>query len=214
MQVHVKNTGRCRELLQPGAQVWLEPAEGPRKTAFSLIAVQKGERLVNIDSQAPNRVTEEALLDGRLLLPGIGQAGIVMREKTFGNSRFDFYLEGNGRRGYLEIKGATLEENEICRFPDAPTERGTRHLRELIQVKEQGMEAAVLFVIQMESVRYLVPNDSTDPAFGDALREAAAAGVAILARECEVKPGQLVLGREVPVFPFGGPGQTSGNLLW
>lgn len=214
VRVHVKNTGRCRELLRPGAEVWLEPAEGPRKTAFSLIAVQKGERLVNIDSQAPNKVAEEALREGRLCLPEIGCPELVAREKTFGSSRFDFYLEGNGRQGYLEVKGVTLEENGVCRFPDAPTERGARHLRELILAREQGYAAAVLFVIQMEGVRYLVPNDGTDPAFGAALREAAAAGVAVLARECAVKPESMVLGQEVPVFPCGAPCQTSGSPLW
>ena len=214
VRVHVKNTGRCRELLRPGAQVWLEPAEGQRKTAFSLVAVQKGERLVNIDSQAPNKAVEEALREGRLCLPELGYPALAVREKAFGSSRFDFYLEGGGRRGYLEVKGVTLEEDGVCRFPDAPTKRGARHLQELIWAREQGFAAAILFVIQMEGMRYLIPNDGTDPAFGEALRQAAAAGVAVLARECAVKPESMVLGQEVPVFPCGAPCQTNADRLW
>lgn len=212
VRVHVKNTGRCAELLLPGSEVWLEPAvSGQRKTAYSLVAVQKRSRLINMDSQAPNRVAEEALKSGALCLPGIGRADLVRRETVFGDSRFDFYLEGNGRRGFLEVKGVTLEEGGVCRFPDAPTERGVRHLHGLMEAKRQGYEAAVLFVIQMEDARYLLPNDATHPAFGEALRQAEKAGVAILARNCRVTPDSLTLWEPRPVYP-GGPGETSEGL--
>ncbi len=192
---HVKNTGRCRELLVPGAAVWCAAAENPnRKTAYDLIAVQKGPYLVNMDSQAPNQAVGEWLRNG-----GLGNAQVVLPEQRFHDSRFDFYLERDGKPMYLEVKGVTLEEHGVCRFPDAPTQRGTRHLRELILAREQGYDAAVLFVIQMAPVRWLEPNDSTDPAFGTALREAAAQGVAVLAVDCRVTPDTMTIGNPVAV---------------
>lgn len=192
---HVKNTGRCRELLSPGAEVYCAVSENPnRKTKFDLITVRKGNYLINMDSQAPNAAAGEWLRSG-----GMGQAELVKPEQKFGQSRFDFYLERQGRPMYLEVKGVTLEEDGVCRFPDAPTERGARHLRELITAKRQGFDAAVLFVIQMAPVRYLTPNDETDPDFGAALREAKAAGVEILAADCAVTPGSMVIGNLVPV---------------
>lgn len=210
VRVHVKNTGRCAELLLPGTEVWLEPAASEqRKTAYSLIAVQKGNRLINLDSQAPNRAVEEALQSGSLCLPGVGRAEVVRRETTFGASRFDFYVEGGVCRGFLEVKGVTLEQDGICRFPDAPTERGIRHLQCLIEARKQGYEASVLFVIQMEGARYLIPNDRTHLAFGDALRQAEQAGVAVLARDCTVLPDAMTLRCPVPVYPSGAPGETT-----
>lgn len=179
---HVKNTGRCRELLQPGAEVWCAVSDNPaRKTKYDLITVRKGDYLINMDSQAPNRAAKAWLERG-----GLGPAELVKPEQKFGNSRFDFYLERNGQGMYLEVKGVTLEDGGVCRFPDAPTERGAKHLRELIAAKEAGFDAGVLFVIQMRPVRWLEPNDGTDPAFGKALREAKAAGVQVLAVDCRV----------------------------
>lgn len=180
--VHVKNTGRCRELLPPGAQVWCEKSDNPnRKTKFDLITVKKGNYLINMDSQAPNAAVKEWLEGG-----GLGKWDLIRPEKTFGASRFDFYLEREGRGMFLEVKGVTLEEEGICRFPDAPTDRGEKHIRELIRAKAAGYDAGVLFVIQMKPVRYLRPNDETDPKFGTALREATAAGVRVMAVDCHV----------------------------
>ena len=192
---HVKNTGRCRELLVPEARVWCAKAENPnRKTAYDLIAVEKGPYLVNMDSQAPNQAVGEWLRNG-----GLGNAQVVLPEQRFHDSRFDFYLERNGKPMFLEVKGVTLEENGVCRFPDAPTQRGARHLRELSLAREQGYDAAVLFVIQMAPVRYLTPNDGTDPEFGKALREAASKGVAVLAVDCTVTPDTMTIGNPVAV---------------
>ena len=193
--VHVKNTGRCRELLQPGARVWCAGSDNPaRKTKYDLITVEKGPYLINMDSQAPNQAARKWLEAG-----GLGPVELVKPEQTFGNSRFDFYLERQGRGMYLEVKGVTLENEGICRFPDAPTERGAKHLRELIAAKEAGFEAGVLFVIQMRPVRWLEPNDGTDPAFGAALREAAAAGVQVLAVDCFVTEDSMEIGGFVKV---------------
>lgn len=210
--VHVKNTGRCRELLIPGTEVWLEPAADPgRKTAWSLVTVKKGGMLVNLDSQAPNRVAEEGFRSGALALPGLENPELVRRETVFGGSRLDFKLEGRFGTAFGEVKGVTLEENGVCAFPDAPTERGVRHIEELIRAKEEGFGAFLLFVVQMEGMRCLVPNDKTHPAFGEALRRAAGAGVLIAARECRVLPGEITIAGEIPVFPDGIPGQTTGN---
>jgi sugar fermentation stimulation protein A len=192
---HVKNTGRCRELLPAGAKVWCEESGNPaRKTKYDLITVEKGRYLINMDSQAPNAAAKAWLEGG-----GLGPAELVLPERKFGNSRFDFYLERNGRGMFVEVKGVTLEEGGVCRFPDAPTERGVKHLRELIEVKREGMDAAVLFVIQMKPVKYLEPNDLTDPAFGQALREAATAGVEVLAVDCRVTEDSMEIGDPVEV---------------
>lgn len=191
---HVKNTGRCRELLLPNASVYLARGTNPnRRTAWDLIAVEKGTRLVNMDSQAPNTVAAEAM---DRLFP---QATLVRREHFFGRSRFDFYVETAEKRHFIEVKGVTLERNGAVFFPDAPTERGVKHLRELIQCREAGYEACLLFVIQMRGVSFCSPNDDTDPAFGEALREAAAKGVRILAYDCFVTPEELRLGDPVEV---------------
>lgn len=194
--VHVKNTGRCRELLVPGARVYLEPSSNPaRKTPYDLIAVEKGEKLINMDAQAPNRVFGEWARAGRFI-PGLT---LLRPETTFGGSRFDFYWEAPGRRGFVEVKGVTLEEDGVVRFPDAPTLRGVKHLEELVRARRAGYEAAVCFVIQMEDVIRFQPNDRTHPAFGQALRAAAAAGVEVLALDCRVAPDRLELNRPVPV---------------
>ena len=192
---HVKNTGRCRELLQPGAEVWCAVSDNPnRKTKYDLITVRKGDYLINMDSQAPNKAAKEWLERG-----GLGPAERVVPEQKFGSSRFDFYLKRDGKGMYLEVKGVTLEEGGVCRFPDAPTERGERHLRELIAAKAAGYDAGVLFVIQMRPVRWLEPNDKTDPAFGKALREAHAAGVRVLAVDCGITEDSMEIGDFVEV---------------
>ena len=179
---HVKNTGRCRELLPEGARVWCQQFDDPkRKTKFDLITVQKGRRLINMDSQAPNKAAMEWLQSG-----GLGEISNLRAESKWGDSRFDFYFEKDGKPCYLEVKGVTLENDGVCAFPDAPTERGAKHLRELTQLVQEGYGGFVLFVIQMADVKYLHPNDATDPAFGAALRQAHAAGVQVLAMCCHV----------------------------
>jgi len=179
---HVKNTGRCRELLPRGVKVWCQKSQNPnRKTKYDLIVVQKGDRLINMDSQAPNAAAKEWLLAG-----GLGKIADLRAETAHGDSRFDFSFMLNGKQCFLEVKGVTLENDGVCAFPDAPTERGTKHLKGLIQAAMDGYGAYVLFVIQMSDVKYLHPNDTTDPAFGAALREAAQKGVTVLAMDCAV----------------------------
>lgn len=193
--VHVKNTGRCKELLVPGAKVYLEKGQNPaRKTAWDLIAVEKGNRLINMDSQLPNKVAEEWLAQG-----GLGQFSQLLREQTWGASRLDFCLKDARRTKYVEVKGVTLEEGGRVYFPDAPTARGVKHLEELTRIRQEGMEAAVLFVVQMDGVTAFSPNDATDPAFGDALRRAKDAGVEIAAIDCLVRPEEVTPGQRVPV---------------
>ena len=180
--VHVKNTGRCRELLLAGAAVWCQKSDNPnRKTKYDLITVRKGDRLINMDSQAPNTAAGEWLRAG-----GLGEIGDLKAESVHGDSRFDFSFTKEGKRCFLEVKGVTLENDGVCAFPDAPTERGAKHIRGLCKLAEEGYGAYVLFVIQMADVKYLHPNDATDPEFGKALREAAAAGVTVLAMDCAV----------------------------
>ena len=224
-RVHVKNTGRCRELLLPGADVYLEDHAdrmGNRKLRYSLIAVRKtaeggGQILINMDSQAPNKVVGEALADGRIRLPGFednadrsdnaGQSGnadqacapvplLIKPETRFGDSRFDFYVEhvdaeGEKRRAFIEVKGVTLEEGGHARFPDAPTERGVKHINELIRAHEEGYDAYIIFVVQMEGMKDVSPNYETHPQFGEALAKAQKAGVKILAYDCLVMPDRL-----------------------
>lgn len=193
---HVKNTGRCRELLLPGAELYVQRSDNPnRKTALDLIVVRKGNELVNMDSQAPNRVVEEWLRAGNLC----GPDAFVKPECKYGNSRFDFYIEDGERKLFMEVKGVTLEEDGIARFPDAPTERGVKHIQELMECRKAGYEAYLFFVIQMKGVHVLEPNDRTHPAFGEILREAAKAGVQVLAYDCLVKPGELVIDRQIEV---------------
>ena len=192
---HVKNTGRCRELLSEGTRVWCLDAGSPnRKTRYDLITVQKEERLINMDSQAPNAAAKEWLLSG-----GLGDIEHLKPETKWGDSRFDFSFDLHGRKCFLEVKGVTLENGGVCAFPDAPTVRGAKHLRELTELVRQGYGAYVLFVIQMENVEYLHPNDVTDPVFSDALRQAVAAGVQVLAMDCKVTPDTMVMGKNVEV---------------
>ncbi len=193
--VHVKNTGRCRELLPYGATVWCEKSDNPtRKTAYDLIAVQKADRLINMDSQAPNAAAKEWLEQG-----GLGKIENLRPESRHGDSRFDFSFTKDGIPCFLEVKGVTLETDGVCAFPDAPTLRGAKHLRELTQLAKDGYGAYVLFVIQMADVKYLHPNDATDLGFGTALREAAAAGVKVLAMDCAVTPNTMALRSPVEV---------------
>ena len=192
---HVKNTGRCKELLIPGCTVWCQASDKPeRKTKFDLIAVQKGHRLINMDSQAPNAAAKEWLSRG-----GLGEIENLRAEVFQGDSRFDFAFEKNGIPCFLEVKGVTLETDGVCAFPDAPTQRGVKHLEGLTQLSRAGFGAYVLFVIQMEDVSYLHPNHITDPSFADALKEAAAAGVQVLAVDCAVTPDSMVIQNPIEV---------------
>jgi sugar fermentation stimulation protein A len=196
---HVKNTGRCKELLTDGCTVYLQDwgeAHPGRKTRYDLVVVEKGKLLVNMDAQAPNKVFAEWAGGGHFL-PDLTA---LRPEVKWGSSRFDFYWEAGDRRGFTEVKGVTLEENGHARFPDAPTQRGVKHLEELMLAKIQGYETAVCFVMQMEGMRSFAPNDETHPAFGAALRRAAEAGVRLLAVECHVTPDSLEMTREVPIF--------------
>lgn len=196
--VHVKNTGRCKELLLEGARVFLEEADKEgRKTKYSLISVYKGETLVNMDSQAPNQMAAEALAEGKIT--EIGEVDFLKREVKYENSRFDLFYQKGEKKGFIEVKGVTLEENGIAKFPDAPTERGAKHLRELIKAKEEGYEAAVLFVIQMQGFKAFQPNEERDRNFTEALREAAAAGVRVLAYDCRVEVGSVIIENKISV---------------
>lgn len=191
---HVKNTGRCRELLIPGAEVTLSVSRNPeRKTRCDLVAVQKSGLYINMDSQAPNAAAGEAL---PRLFPGLT---LLRPETVFGESRLDFYLEQGEKKSFVEVKGVTLEENGIAMFPDAPTERGVKHLKTLERCVKEGYGAAVLFVIQMKGVHRFVPNRKTHPAFADALLSASEAGVRILAYDCKVTPDSMTLCDPVPV---------------
>ena len=196
--VHVKNTGRCKELLLEGARVFLEEADKEgRKTKYSLIAVYKGDVLVNMDSQAPNQMAAEALAEGKI--EEIGEVDFLKREVKYENSRFDLYYQKGEKKGFIEVKGVTLEEGGIAKFPDAPTERGEKHLKELIQAKKEGYEAAVLFVIQMQGIKEFRPNEERDKNFTEALREAASAGVRVLAYDCCVEVGNVTIENKIPV---------------
>ena len=196
-RVHVKNTGRCRELLSPGATVYLEEGDNPnRKTRYDLIAVDKNGLLINMDSQAPNRLFAEWAASGGFL-PDVTR---IRGEYTYGASRLDFCLETGKGLHLVEVKGVTLEENGVARFPDAPTERGVKHIKELQKAVESGLEATLCFVVQMEGIRHVEPNDATHPAFGVALREAAAAGVHVKAYDCSVAADAVFIRNEIPVI--------------
>ncbi|MBQ8189753.1 MAG: DNA/RNA nuclease SfsA [Lachnospiraceae bacterium] len=194
---HVKNTGRCKELLVPGVKVWLEKSDNPeRKTAYDVIAVEKGDRVINMDSQLPNAVAYEWIANQKERL-GIAE---LKREVTFGNSRFDLWGKlNNGQEFFVEVKGVTLESDGIVRFPDAPTERGIKHLEELIKCKTDGYGAALLFVIQMSDVKWFEPNVETHAQFGETLKKAHNAGVIIKAFDCMVKPDEMYMQKEVEV---------------
>lgn len=187
--VHVKNTGRCKELLTPGAKVILEcaPEDTKRKTKFDIIAVYKGDMLINMDSQSPNKAAAE-------FIPKLFEGVTLIRPETvYGDSRFDFYIEAGERRIFMEVKGCTLEENGVCRFPDAPTERGVKHVKELVRAVAEGYEGYILFVIQMERARFFTPNKDTHPEFASALKKASEKGVRVIAYTCDVAPDSMVI---------------------
>ena len=195
--VHVKNTGRCRELLVPNATVFLEKSDNPlRKTQYDLVAVYKDNLLINMDSQIPNDVAFEWLKNGNLFSKNAN----IRREVTHNKSRFDFYIEDGNRKIFLEVKGCTLEQDGIAMFPDAPTERGVKHIEELIGCLEEGFEAYILFVIQMKGPKVFKPNDNTHKAFGDALRKAYESGVRILAYDSIVTPNSIKIDKEVKIL--------------
>ena len=193
---HVKNTGRCRELLIPGATIYVQEAHNPaRKTRFDLIAVQKGARLINMDASAPNGVFGEWAKEGHFL------AGTreVLQEQTFEDSRLDFLVRAREGDTLVEVKGVTLEDNGVVSFPDAPTQRGVKHIQALCRAKEKGINACLFFVVQMENVRYFTPNDQMHPAFGQALRHAASSGVRLMAYDCKVTPERIELHAPVEI---------------
>lgn len=193
---HVKNTGRCRELLTEGAKVILAEGKNPaRKTKYDLVSVYKGDRLVNMDSQSPNAIFREFVQKSDIF----GDLTLIKPETKYKNSRFDFYMENEKEKIFVEIKGVTLEKDNAVFFPDAPTERGAKHLRELADAKSQGYRTAVVFIIQMENVEYFSPNDETDPSFGEALRNAAKAGVEVYAFDCTVKENEVTAKSPVEV---------------
>ncbi len=192
---HVKNTGRCKELLLPGSTLYVQTNDNPkRKTNFDLIAVEKGSLLINMDSQAPNKVVGEWLAAGNL--PGVT---LIKPECKYDNSRFDFYLEFGKQKAFMEVKGVTLEENGVVRFPDAPTERGVKHLHELSRCTKENYKAFLFLVIQMQGVKYFEPNWKTHAAFGKALIKAQEAGVTILAYDCRVSKDTLEINHPVEV---------------
>lgn len=194
---HVKNTGRCKEILLEGAECYLEKTDNlSRKYQYSLVCVKKGNRLINIDSQAPNKAVFEFLSQGKLF----GNIKNIKPEKTFGNSRFDFYFEHGDKKAFLEVKGVTLERENAVFFPDAPTERGTKHLNELCECINEGYEAYVLFVVQMKGVSHFSPNKITDSAFAEALINADKSGVKILCYDCNVSKNEMNIEDAVPVI--------------
>ena len=194
--VHVKNTGRCKELILPGATVYVQHfPESKRKTKYDLIAVEKQNLLINMDSQAPNKVVQEWLMEQE----PFGKITYLKPECKHGDSRFDFYLETEAKKMFIEVKGVTLEEKGVVMFPDAPTERGVKHVQELCHCLEQGYEAAIVFVVQMSGMRYFTPNRRTHAAFAEALERAEACGVRMLALSCEVTPESLAINGEIPI---------------
>lgn len=196
-EVHVRNTGRLRELFIKDVPVLLEPAANPeRKTRFSLVCVKKDERWISVDSTAPNQLAEEMVREDRLF----SDVTYIKREKTFGKSRFDLYVEHGGEKHFIEVKGVTLEIDGVAKFPDAPTERGVKHIRELMEAKRQGYQASILFVIQMKGVHAFMPNWDTHPAFGDVLKEAKDMGVEILAYDCSVTRNGITCDTQIPVI--------------
>lgn len=196
--VHVKNTGRCREILLQGARVILEKSVNPnRKTAYSLICAYKGNTLINIDSQVPNAVVFEGIHDGRVR--GLNEIKKLKREVFYGNSRFDIYFEAYSRKGFIEVKGVTLEEKGIAMFPDAPTERGSKHVYEMAKAVQEGYEGYIFFLIQMRGVKYFTPNKKMDKEFASALKYARDNGVKILAYDSLVTEDEIIIGDEISV---------------
>lgn len=201
VEAHVRNTGRCRELLVPGCTVYLEEDPRPgRKTHYTLITVEKSGITINMDSLAPNKVFREAMENGQIKLPGFDRPYTVLRPETrYGDSRFDFYMENSSQKAFAEVKGVTLEEDGIVLFPDAPTERGVKHIHELCRAAANGYLAFLVFVVQMKNVRYFTPNRQMHPAFGEALADARRAGVKLLAFDCQVTSNEIRLDEQVKV---------------
>lgn len=194
--VHIKNTGRCKELLIEGAKVFLEPSNNPnRKTKYSLIAVYKNDLLINMDSQVPNQVVAEALEKG--YIKEVGNVDFIKREVTFQSSRFDIYFESGERKGFIEVKGVTLEENGLCKFPDAPTTRGTKHINELIEARKQGFETYIFFLIQMENITKFEPYKERDPNFAKAIENAIKSEVKVLVYNSKVSENSIELDKSV-----------------
>ncbi len=200
VKVHVKNTGRCQELLIPGTEVYLQSNNNPnRKTKYSLISVKKGDRLINIDSQVPNQVVSEALAKKIISLPGLTEEiNYLKAEQSYQQSRFDFYFETDHHQGFIEVKGVTLEEEGVVLFPDAPTQRGLKHLHELIKAKKEGYLAYVFFLVQMENVKYFTPNMTTHQAFGEALALAKSQGVEIAVYDSKVTKDSIKINKLIP----------------
>lgn len=195
--VHVKNTGRCRELLIPGTTVFVQECDNPnRKTKYDLITVCKGEQLYNIDSQAPNKVFAEWILKSKYF----GDVNVLKPECRYDDSRFDFYIEAEERKIFIEVKGVTLEEDGVLMFPDAPTQRGVKHIKELCKCVEEGYDAYVAFIIQTEKVKYFTPNAHTHPEFAEALKVSKDKGVNILALNCFVTDNSLDINTFVPII--------------
>ena len=196
-EVHVKNTGRCKELLIPGSKIFLEKSNNPnRKTKYSIISIYKGQILVNMDSQVPNNVVYNGILDGKI--SGFESLKTLKKEKTYGHSRFDLYYETASQKGYIEVKGVTLEEDGIARFPDAPTSRGTKHVRELCEGQKEGFQNYIVFLIQMSPVHLFKPNDEKDPAFASMLRKAHKSGVKIICLTSTITENSIEILREIP----------------
>ena len=186
---HVKNTGRCKELLTDGATVFVQKSDNPnRKTKYDLIGVIKGDRMINMDSQIPNKVFGQWAESSGFF----GSLTLIKSEKTYGNSRFDYYLETETDKIFVEVKGVTLEEDGVVLFPDAPTERGVKHINELCRCIDDGYKAYIFFIIQMDNVKYFTPNRKTHPAFADALKNATEKGVGIYALDCKVTENSIV----------------------
>ncbi|TGY41352.1 DNA/RNA nuclease SfsA [Clostridium sartagoforme] len=201
LTVHVPNTGRCREILKEGTKIFLREELNPtRKTKYDLIAAMKGDMLINIDSQIPNKVVNEALLNRKI--DTLHKYSKINREKTYGKSRFDFKLstEDEKENYFLEVKGVTLEDNGHCMFPDAPTERGARHILELIEAKKEGYGAGILFLVQLDNVETFSPNDERDPEFGRALRLARENGVDIMVYNCKVDKNMIEINKKIDII--------------
>ena len=193
---HVKNTGRCKELLTEGTTVYVQKSDNPaRKTKYDLITIVKNGMLINMDSQAPNKVFGEWVSQGNFA----ADVDLIKPECKYGNSRFDFYIEAGGRKIFAEIKGVTLEEEGIVMFPDAPTERGVKHIKELCECVKNGYEGYIFFIIQMEQCKYFTPNKATHPEFAEELKKASECGVNIKAMNCNVTEDELKILKEVEI---------------
>lgn len=200
--VHVKNTGKCKELLVPGCTVYLQEHDNPnRKTKYSLITVIKDKRLINMDSQVPNKVAYEALVNKKILLPGLDEdITFIKGEKTYKSSRFDIYIETKNKKAFVEVKGVTLEEDGVVLFPDAKTDRGVKHINELVEAKKDGYESYILFIIQMKGVKYFTPNIKMHKEFADALKNANLNGVNIIAYDCDVDYNYISINKKINVI--------------